>query len=224
MGRRAGSHNADFEATRVGLLIRVGARLLAPDGAGASLRELATAAGVGVTTLKHYFPDRDALIAAYLKHCHDQGREYLLLVATHPLQADAAASLRWTLDLIRIGLEQGPLLQMHALGLRAGLDSPQLGPAYLSTLLEPTLACVEVRIERHQARGELQGHSPRLLALQLVSPLLLALLHQRGLCGAELRPLDPRALVDALIAALPPAAAPGPCSPAAADTTGRASP
>ena len=75
MGRRAGSHNADFEATRVGLLIRVGARLLAPDGASASLQKLATAAGVGVTTLKHYFPDRDALIAAYLKHCHDQGRE-----------------------------------------------------------------------------------------------------------------------------------------------------
>lgn len=203
MGRKRGSHNADFERTRVDLLVRLGPRLLALDGAGASMRELAAVAGVGVTTLRHYFPDRDVLVRAYLEHCHQQGREYLLLIATHPLQDDAATSLRWTLDLVRVGLERGPLLAMHALGLREGMHSTTLGPAYLNNLLEPTLACVEVRIERHQARGELRDLTPRLLALQLVAPLLLALLHQRALCGDQVRPLELGALLDALLAALP---------------------
>ena len=200
MGRTTGSRNADFEATRESLLERVGRRLLTRDGASASLRELAVAADVSTATLRHYFADREALITAYLEHCHSRGTHYLLLVTTHPLQEDAASSLRWALDLIRIGLENGPLSQMHVLGLQAGLASPILGPAYLENLLEPTLRCVEVRIERHQARGELVGREARLIALQLVAPLLLAVLHQRSLCGDRVRPLDASALVDALIA------------------------
>jgi len=200
VGRRKGSHNADFEATRTGLLELLGRRLLAPDGADASMRELAEAAGVSTATLRHYFPDRDVLVTAYLEHCHRQGTQWLLLVATEPLQPSAAESLRWTLGLIQLGLARGPLGKMHALGLRAGLESPGLGPAYLRTMLEPTLRCVEVRVERHQARGELLGRDPRLLALQLVSPLLLAMLHQHSLFGCDLRPLDVDALVNALVA------------------------
>ena len=140
---------------------------------------------------------RDALVTAYFEHCHGQGTRYMLLVASHPLQEDAASSLGWALDLIRVGLEHSPLSKIHALGLQAGMGSPLLGPAYLQNLLEPTLRCVEVRIERHQARGELVGR-----ALQLVAPLLPAVLHQHALCGDQPRPLDIRALVDASIAGL----------------------
>jgi len=202
VGRTTGSRNADFEATRVSLLERVGGRLLARDGAAVSLRELASAAGVSTATLRHYFDDRESLITAYLEHCHRQGTGYLLLVASHPLQEDAATSLRWALDLIRVGLEHGPLSRMHVLGLQAGMGSPALGPAYLNNLLEPTLRCVEVRIERHQGRGELVGREARVIALQLVAPLLLAVLHQGPLCGDRVRPLDTGALVSALVAGL----------------------
>lgn len=204
MGRTKGSRNADFELSRAKLLELLGQRLVDPDGVGASLRELAEAAGVSTATVRHYFKDREALIEAYLEHCNLQGARYLLLVTSEPLQASAAASLRWTLEMIHLGLERGPLGKIHALGLRAGLESPTLGPAYLRTLLEPTLGCVEVRIERHQARGELVGRDPRLLALQIVSPLLLAMLHQRSLFGCDVRPLDVRALIDALVASVGP--------------------
>jgi AcrR family transcriptional regulator len=199
VGRKRGSHNADFEATRSRLLELLGERLGEPDGVGASLRELAEAAGVSTATVRHYFKDRAALIEAYLEHCNRLGARYLLMVAMDPLQDSAKASLRWTLDQIHIGLARSALGKMHALGLRAGLESPGLGPAYLRTLLEPTLRCVEVRIERHQARGELVGRDPRLLALALVSPLLLAMLHQRSLFGCDLRPLDVGALVESLV-------------------------
>lgn len=200
MGRTKGSRNADFEISRGKLLDLLGQRLVDGDGVAASLRELADAAGVSTATVRHYFRDREALIEAYLEHVHRQGAQWLLLVTTEPLHDTAAASLRWTLEMIHLGLALGPLAKIHALGLRAGLESPTLGPAYLRHLLEPTLRCVEVRIERHQSRGELAGRDSRLLALQVVSPLLLAMLHQNSLSGCAMRPLDVRTLIDALVA------------------------
>lgn len=202
MGRPAGSRNADFEATRAQLLERIGQRLATEDGLGASLRELADAAGVSTATLRHYFGDREAVVAAYLEDCLRMGARWVALVATEPLQDSAAESLGWALGLIRIGLERSALGKIHAFGLRAGLESPRLGPSYLRNLLEPTLRCVEARIERHQARGELAGRDPRMLALQLVSPLLLAVLHQHSLFGCELRPLDLDALLVEILAPL----------------------
>lgn len=204
MGRRAGSRNADFEATRAGLLASIGQRLAQADGVGASMHELADAAGVSPATLRHYFGDRDAVIVAYLEDCFGKGARYAALVATEPLHATAAESLGWALGQIRVGLERSPLGKIHAFGLRAGLESPLLGPSYLNNLLEPTLRCVEARIERHQARGELVGRDPRMLALQLVSPLLLAVLHQRSLFGCTLRPLDLDALLAELLVQLRP--------------------
>jgi hypothetical protein len=41
-----------------------------------------------------------------------------------------------------------------------------------------------------------------MLALQLVSPLLLAVLHQKSLFGCEMRPLDLDALLAELLATL----------------------
>ena len=55
------------------LLERVGRRLLAPDGAVVSLRELAAAADVSTATL---LEDRESLITAYLEHCYRQGTVY----------------------------------------------------------------------------------------------------------------------------------------------------
>jgi AcrR family transcriptional regulator len=196
MGRRAGSRNADFAATRARLLEQIGQRLAQADGVGASMHDLAQAAGVSTATLRHYFGDRDAVIVAYLEDCLIQGARYVAMVATEPLHPTVAQSLGWALGLICRGLEHSPLGKIHAFGLRAGLESPLLGPSYLRNLLEPTLRCVEARIERHQGRGDLPGRDPRLLALQLVSPLLLAVLHQRSLFGCQLRPLD----LDALLA------------------------
>lgn len=203
MGRRAGSRNADFEATRARLLERIGQRLAEADGVDASLHALADAAGVSPATLRHYFGDREAVVVAYLEDCLRQGSRYVAWVATEPLHATAAESLGWALRLILLGLQHSPLGKIHAFGLRAGLESPLLGPSYLNNLLEPTLRCVEARIERHQARGELLGRDPRMLALQLLSPLLLAVLHQSSLFGCDLRPLDTGALLAEILATLP---------------------
>jgi len=202
MTRRAGSRNVDFEDTRASLLASLSRRLAEDGGTGASLRELAAAAGVSTATLRYYFGDREGLHRALFDRGRELGAGFQLRLVNEPLQADAQASLRWALEWILTGFSIPTVRQIHTVGLRVALESPTLGPAYLRDLLEPLLQSVEVRIERHQARGELIGRSPRILALQLVTPLFTALLHQHALFGVHERPLDVMALIDALVASI----------------------
>lgn len=202
MTRRAGSRNADFDDTRASLLAALTRRLAEDGGTAASMRELAAAAGVSTATLRHYFGDREGLHRAFFERGRELGAGFHLRLVQEPLQADAAASMRWALEWILTGFSIPTVRHIHTVGLRLALESPTLGPAYLRDLLEPLLQSLEVRIERHQARGELVARIPRILALQLVTPLFTALLHQHALFGAHERPLDVAALIDALVASV----------------------
>ena len=73
MGRPAGSRNPDFEATRAGLIAAVQKRLAEPEGTRASFREMASASGVSVATLRHYFCTREGLISAVLRQWNEMG-------------------------------------------------------------------------------------------------------------------------------------------------------
>lgn len=187
MGRPAGSRNPDFEATRASLVRAVQARLATPDGVRASFRELAAAAGVSVATLRHYFGSREGVIAAVMSQWHQLGQRYLLEVATGPL-LPVRASLGWFLEYFALGFRRG-VGDIHAIGLATGLREPTLGPTYLGQVLDPSLEAVEARLARHVARGELRPGDVRHMALALVSPPLLALLHQGPLGGDGARPL-----------------------------------
>ena len=194
MARVRGSRNADHDEARERLLASVRARLLEPDGAQASFRELAAAAEVSVATLRHYFGTREALLKEVMAAMHRSGGPYLLAAATEP-HGPARESLRWFLAQLVEGWGYG-VGDMTAFGLAAGLRQAELGPAYVQELLEPTLQAAEARLARHVADGELRRCDVRHAALALVSPVLLALLHQRQLSGARCRPLDLERLVD----------------------------
>jgi hypothetical protein len=96
-----------------------------------------------------------------------------------------------------------------------GLHSDELGPCTVEHTLEPTIAALEARVRAHEQLGhvDLEGDEPRLVALQFLSPVLLALLHQRELRGAQVRPLDEPAFLAAharrIARAYAPPAAPG---------------
>jgi AcrR family transcriptional regulator len=188
MPRPPGTRNSDFEATRAALVRAAQKRLGAPDGTRASFREIAAAAGVSVATLKHYFGSREGLVEAVLANWHQQGMPYLLEVATGELPP-VETSLRNVLERIGVGFRRSALDEVHSIGLAAGLREPTLGPAYLRDVLDPTLEAVEARLARHIARGELRGVDVRQLALSLVAPALLLLLHQLSLGGSRTRPL-----------------------------------
>lgn len=153
-----------------------------------SLQSLADAASTTTTTLRHYFGDRAGVMSAIVRHCAVLGAHHLLAAATRPIDG-VDASLRWLLFFVVEGWQQG-VSGLHALGLREGLGVPQVGQAYVEGMLEPLLQAGELRIARHVVNRELIACDLRLASLQLLSPLVLALLHQDSLGGRECRALD----------------------------------
>jgi AcrR family transcriptional regulator len=197
MARKPGDKNRDFEQKRSNILDALEERLLQPDGGFVTLNEMATVAQVSLSTLRHHVGTRADVWSAMLERYGARGAPYLQLVAS-PTDMALEDSLRLTLTMILAGLQRG-LLPMLATGLVVGLQEPTVGPAYLNTMLEPILASLEARLGHHEARGELAPCDRRAAALFLISPLLLGALHQQGLGGCGVRPLDMGAMVEELL-------------------------
>jgi AcrR family transcriptional regulator len=197
MGRKAGARNADFEASRDALVAKARLHLEGPRGAQASFRELADACGVTPTTLRHYFGTREGLIEAALAHAHREGTPYMLMAAAPPTEA-LEPSIRNLCRGVMMALAHSRLANVHVMGIEAGLGEPTLGPAYVNQILEPTLQAFEARLAHHAARGELvPGLDLRVATLALISPMLLAVLHQHALFGSQCRPLALGAMLEA---------------------------
>jgi len=162
--------------------------LLEDGAAGASIRELASACGVTPPTLRHYFGTHDGAVIAAFEVARRAGAEHIAFTATAEFD-DVRAALLGVLRYMVSGWIDFGVGRLNALGLAAGLASADVGPAYLDKILEPLLHGFEARIARHVALGELEVPDLRIAALQLVGPVVLALLHQRQLGGAACRPL-----------------------------------
>jgi AcrR family transcriptional regulator len=199
MPRPPGRRNSDYAESREELVKRLRERLSAPDGAAASLRELAAASGVSVPTLKHYFGDRDGAVAAVLRQQHLDGMEHMRFLAAGPL-GPLGPSLRAVLEYTVRGFQQSRLGRVFAVGMSAGFGHPALGPAYLAEILEPTLQAMEARLQRHVDVGDLRPVDVRYAALSLLAPPLLALLHQHELGGETYRRLVMSAFLDQHVA------------------------
>jgi AcrR family transcriptional regulator len=187
MARPIGSNRAHYDARRHALLAAMLSRLTAQNAPPASLRELATAAGVTIPTLRHYFGKRDDLVEALLIDLGRQGEAHVAHVAHADLPfRDSIAAY---VDYVRLGFRFG-LAEIHTLGLREGLRQERIGPAYLNTILEPTIQSLETRLRLHQEKGDMRPSDTRVAALQLLSPLMIVFLHQNELCGDQVRPLN----------------------------------
>ncbi len=171
-------------------------RLLAPDGARASVRDLAAAAGVSVPTLRHYFGSRAGAIAGALGAMRHLGAHHLHRAAHEP-HGDVDTSLRWYVSELILGWEQFGVGTMVGTALSTGMFDPEIGPACVDDILEPLLQGAEARLQGHIEAGEIVITDVRGAALALVAPVVLALLHQGPLGGKSCRPLDVRSFADA---------------------------
>lgn len=187
MARILGARNARHGERRAALLARLRERLGEAGATHASWRDLAAAAGVGLSTLTHYFGGRDDVVRAVMADDLRQGAEPLAVMAT-PSGA-FGVSVRDAVEHLAAGLSRGGLSRTYATGLVQCLRHPTLGPAFLDTALEPTIRAVEARLQAHIDAGEMLGDA-RAGALLLISPLLVAFLHQAELGGCGTRPLD----------------------------------
>ena len=193
---RVRARSADYDVKRRQLLGRIAIRFKQPDRP--SLRELAVAAEVSVPTLRHYFGDREGVVAAVLADAHARGAPFLALAARP--DGPLPHSLRTGLTQV----VQGHLFAVggfHAIGLTEGLLHRTMGPHYLQTILEPALQAFELRLQAHIDLGELKQINVRHAALGLVAPVVLFMLHQGELGGHRVRPGGPGELVDYLVEA-----------------------
>jgi AcrR family transcriptional regulator len=193
MARPHGRKNSDHLDTRTALIERVAARIREPDGPMVSFRDMASAADVSVPTLRHYFGDRVGLLRAVMEQYHRDGEPYLRSVAAAPL-TPLDESVGGVLRYLASGLSAG-LGRVLLVGFGNAGESPAVGRACVTELLEPILRAVEIRLERHIHVGDLEPIDVRLGAVTLVSPVVMALLHQHELDGESYRPLDVEALI-----------------------------
>ena len=153
MGRPRGSRNQGYEDRRTELTGRVVPRLLQPDGARVSMRELATAADVSVPTLRHYFGNRDGLLAAAMVQMGRLGAEHLQRTALEEVDQPLGPSLLWWANEFTLGWTHG-VGQLITMGLVTGAQNAEVGPAYVNEILEPTLQAVEARLGRRLVPAE----------------------------------------------------------------------
>lgn len=187
MARKTGDRNRDYHLKREQILAALQQRLLKEDAARVSMSELAAAAGVSLSSLRHHVGTRAEAIGAVLERLGRLGAPFTQSLAAPPVEP-LYESLRKVMASLLLGLRMG-VLEIHALGIATGLRDRSVGPAYLNQILEPTLRCVETRLGHHVDRGELPPCDVRLATLSLLSPLILAALHQSGLGGDCVRPL-----------------------------------
>ena len=186
MSRTHGAQNQNYELKRIALLEQIELRLILEQTI--SFREMAVVAQVSVPTLRHYFKNRDGVIIAYLAWKRGLGETHLqqAAAATGTFATSVHALLQYSL----YGFQHQRVIDIHVVGLSQGLTNPLLGPAYLQSILEPSLAAVETRLATHISRGEMRNVDVRVAALALIAPLILAALHQMELGGEKLRCLD----------------------------------
>lgn len=176
------------------------------EGIHASLRELAEAAGTSVATLRHYFKDREGLLQGVMESQRADGAPYLAMSA-QAKHGDVRGSLLGFLQGLSTAWFKYGVGKMYASTLALGLGSKAVGPSYVNHVLEPLLQTGESLLRQHLERDEVVVDDVRQASLMLISPVVLALLHQDSLLGAQCRPLDLPAYlqthVDAFLRAFP---------------------
>ena len=192
MARTKGTRNRETGDRRREMIDRMRARLGQRGAARASWRELAAAAEVSLATLSHHFGKRDDVIRAILAANGADGAEPLAVLAEP--DGDVSHSIRSALGHLATGRRLG-VGEMLAVGLIEGLRQPGLGEVFVDASLEPVIAAAAERLRRHQALGEMRDVDPRIAAIQLVAPLILADLHQQQLGGTASHPLSMDGLV-----------------------------
>lgn len=200
--RAKGVKNADYEAKRRELLDRMLPRFARLDLERPSLRQFAAAAEVTAPTLQHYFGDRTGVIEALLAAYRERGAPRLAIAAK--ANGPFAESIREFAQALVFGMQAGSAARLGdvmAASLCEGLADPQISPLALAHIIDPAVDALVARLDEHAARGEMIETDRRAAALLLLSPLILAVLHQDQMKGRASRHIELSGLAESVAAA-----------------------
>jgi AcrR family transcriptional regulator len=170
------------------LLAILAGTAIAERSAPVSLRQFAIQAGVSEPTLRHYFNDRQGVVIAIIGYFAEGARDWLARSAEpSKTVADAVAGYA---ELAMEGSDTDIFAQAHAFALVESIHDPVVARAYLDMIIEPSLQAIEARLAPALDPGGAAPERVRHAALNLYASVLIAVVHQRLLRGAEARPLD----------------------------------
>jgi AcrR family transcriptional regulator len=199
MGRPPGSRNRGYDTRRDDLAAAVLGVLLTDPARRFSLRELAASVGVSVSTLRHYFDDREGLVIAALEVA-GAAAVPALEHAMPGEDTDRDTALIRLLRAIRRAWTEAALGRAHAVGLAEGLHHHAVGPSYAELVLTPMVTATASVLRQLDVtpRPPLPSHATA--ALCLVSPLFLLLLNHDALGGRQPIAEDVDAFIDGHVA------------------------
>ncbi|MDX2234352.1 MAG: hypothetical protein NW200_07625 [Hyphomonadaceae bacterium] len=187
MPRPAGRRNPDYAEKRARLVQELCDYVLRMPPTRPSLRQMAQVCAVSEPTLRHYFGDREDVAIAIIEELGVRARPIIDAVETET--ASAAQAVESYIELSLIGVRNGAFARAHCFGIVEGVADPRVGRAYLTALLEPSLAALDRRMAPHVG-GAARQPMARAAALQLFAPLLLTVIHQQLLGGEDAAPMD----------------------------------
>ena len=188
MPRTKGATNKDSAQRKLDILTRIWAYMRQHKNKPLSWREMATAGEVGLATLSHHFGKRDDVVKAILQAKKVEGKEALSILAEP--NGSFEVSIRYALEHLLTGLIDYDVGDLVSLGLSEGINHEAIGPTFVEEGLEPIIQSAMQRLKAHQVRGEMRlDVDLRTAAISLVSPLLIAYLHQINLGGGDAYPM-----------------------------------
>lgn len=162
--------------------------------AAARLDEIAARAGVSKGALYLYFETKEDLFRAVVGQIFAPNmRMVRAMVAAHPGPIDELMSL-FTRRLVQVAgaLPVGAVAKMVVGEAR---NFPELARVWHDELISQMLGALCDAIAAAQARGEVREGDPRLFAIQLAGPLVMALLWRETFEPVGAAPIDLEALV-----------------------------
>lgn len=188
MARTKGARNANYEERRRDLARRALEAFIDDNGTPRSFRAIARALETDPSTLRHYFGDADGLFRATFETLYEDARAFADDVRALLDQPPEVALLGAAQSLVegwRIGV--GHICHVAMV---AGLASPVRGPIAVDTFFEPIYRLTEELVSAYADRGALIVDDPREVSWTLISPVLMALVHQDSLGGGAQHPMD----------------------------------
>jgi AcrR family transcriptional regulator len=159
---------------RPGEILDAALILFAEQGfAGTRMEDVAARAGLSKGALYLYFPDKVSLLTAIISHtAGGTVSTAMAMVSAH--RGPIAPLLALILKLIAERLETTNLASVIKLVFSESRAHPELGKAYLDTVINKAFPVVEGLISQGIASGEFRAVDPTMMVRSFIAPMLLA--------------------------------------------------
>jgi AcrR family transcriptional regulator len=183
------------KADRPGEIVQAAMEVFADRGfAAARLEEIARRAGVSKGALYLYFETKEEIFRAVVDQAIAPNMEAVrAMVAAHP--GPLSDLLRLVAGRVGVLIETLPVGGVVKMVIGEARNFPELARVWHDDLVAHMLGALTDAIRAAQTRGEVRPGDPRAYALQIISPMLIAVIWRETFVPVGARPFDLQALM-----------------------------